>query len=89
MSDPKILIIDDETAILDTLRILMKREGFQVETAVGGQAGTSSLIRNYLGFPHGIPGRDLALRAAQQAWLFGAGFHWMRSAVSLGQEDGA
>ena len=59
------------------------------QEAVGGQAGTSSLIRNYLGFPHGIPGRDLALRAAQQAWLFGAGFHWMRSAVSLGQEDGA
>ena len=59
------------------------------QEAVGGQAGTSSLIRNYLGFPHGIPGRDLALRAAQQAWLFGAGFHWMRSAVGLGQEDGA
>jgi thioredoxin reductase (NADPH) len=56
--------------------------------AVGGQAGTSSLIRNYLGFPHGIPGRDLALRAAQQAWLFGAGFHWMRSATSLGRQGG-
>ncbi|MBV9108265.1 MAG: sigma-54-dependent Fis family transcriptional regulator, partial [Gemmatimonadetes bacterium] len=39
MSEPKILIVDDETAILDTLRILLKREGFQVETAVGGQAG--------------------------------------------------
>jgi thioredoxin reductase (NADPH) len=59
------------------------------QEAVGGQAGTSSLIRNYLGFPHGIPGRDLALRAAQQAWLFGASFHWMRSATSLGQVDGA
>jgi thioredoxin reductase (NADPH) len=44
------------------------------------------LIRNYLGFPHGIPGRDLALRAAQQAWLFGASFHWMRSATSLRNE---
>jgi DNA-binding NtrC family response regulator len=39
VSEPKILIIDDETAILDTLRILLKREGFTVETAVGGQAG--------------------------------------------------
>ncbi|HEU0054295.1 MAG TPA: sigma-54 dependent transcriptional regulator [Longimicrobium sp.] len=39
MSEPRILIVDDETAILDTLRILLKREGFQVETAVGGQAG--------------------------------------------------
>ena len=39
MSDPRILIVDDETAILDTLRILLKREGFQVDTAVGGQQG--------------------------------------------------
>ena len=39
MSEPKILIVDDEVGILDTLRILLKREGFQVETAVGGQAG--------------------------------------------------
>ncbi len=39
MSEPRILIVDDETAILDTLRILLRREGFQVETAIGGQAG--------------------------------------------------
>jgi two-component system response regulator HydG len=39
VSEPKVLIVDDETAILDTLRILLKREGFAVETAVGGQAG--------------------------------------------------
>jgi DNA-binding NtrC family response regulator len=43
VSEPKILIIDDETAILDTLRILLKREGFQVETAVGGQAGVDRM----------------------------------------------
>jgi DNA-binding NtrC family response regulator len=43
VSEPKILIIDDETAILDTLRILLKREGFIVETAVGGQAGVDKL----------------------------------------------
>jgi thioredoxin reductase (NADPH) len=38
---------------------------------VGGQAGTSSMIRNYLGFPRGISGNDLANRALEQAWLFG------------------
>jgi thioredoxin reductase (NADPH) len=40
----------------------------------GGQAGTSSLIRNYLGFRHGVSGEDLAVRAIEQAWLFGADF---------------
>src|SRR5262249_11313683 len=38
----------------------------------GGQAGTSSRIRNYLGFPTGLSGRDLANRALEQAWFFGA-----------------
>jgi thioredoxin reductase (NADPH) len=38
----------------------------------GGQAGTSSLIRNYLGFRHGVSGEELASRASEQAWLFGA-----------------
>ena len=38
---------------------------------VGGQAGASSLIRNYLGFPRGISGAELTQRAYQQAWLFG------------------
>jgi thioredoxin reductase (NADPH) len=42
--------------------------------AIGGQAGTSSLIRNYLGFPRGVGGADLAQRAYEQAWLFGAEF---------------
>ena len=40
----------------------------------GGQAGTSSLIRNYLGFQRGISGDDLTNRAVEQAWLFGARF---------------
>jgi thioredoxin reductase (NADPH) len=56
--------------------------------AVGGQAGTSSLIRNYPGFPHGIAGRELATRAARQAWAFGTRFHWMHSAVELRPDDG-
>jgi thioredoxin reductase (NADPH) len=38
----------------------------------GGQAGTSSRIRNYLGFPTGLSGRDLMNRALEQAWFFGA-----------------
>ena len=47
--------------------------------AVGGQAGTSSLIRNYLGFPTGISGSQLTFGAFQQAWVFGARFHFMRA----------
>lgn len=41
-------------------------------SAVGGQAGTSSKIENYLGFPSGISGADLAERARDQALGFGA-----------------
>jgi thioredoxin reductase (NADPH) len=40
-------------------------------TSMGGQAGTSSMIRNYLGFPRGISGAELASRALSQAILFG------------------
>ena len=47
--------------------------------ALGGQAGTSSLIRNYLGFPSGLSGRSLAHRASQQALLFGAQFVYDRA----------
>lgn len=41
-------------------------------SAPGGQAGQSSLIENYLGFPRGISGADLARRASAQATRFGA-----------------
>jgi thioredoxin reductase (NADPH) len=51
--------------------------------AVGGQAGTSSLIRNYLGFPQGISGAEMGERAAEQAWLFGATFAYMTQAIGL------
>jgi len=50
----------------------------------GGQAGTSSLIRNYLGFERGISGSDLANRAMQQAWLFGTNFVLSQQATWLG-----
>jgi thioredoxin reductase (NADPH) len=52
-----------------------------LEPAVpGGQAGTSSLIRNYLGFQRGVSGEDLTNRAIEQAWLFGANIVITRAA---------
>jgi thioredoxin reductase (NADPH) len=51
--------------------------------ALGGQAGTSSMIRNYLGFPRGLSGRELTIRAYEQAWLFGAQFAFTRRATAL------
>jgi thioredoxin reductase (NADPH) len=50
---------------------------------IGGQAGSSSLIRNYPGFSRGIRGGELAQRVYQQAWVFGAEFVLMRRAESL------
>jgi thioredoxin reductase (NADPH) len=49
----------------------------------GGQAATSSRIRNYLGFPTGLSGRDLANRALEQAWFFGARFVLSKQASRL------
>ncbi|TCO41077.1 thioredoxin reductase (NADPH), partial [Kribbella antiqua] len=60
-------------------------ETLVLESAVpGGQAGTSSLIRNYLGFHRGISGDDLTNRAVEQAWLFGTRFVVSQAAVRLG-----
>jgi thioredoxin reductase (NADPH) len=50
---------------------------------IGGQAGASSLIRNYLGFPRGVTGAELAQRAYQQAWLFGAEYVLARAVSRL------
>jgi thioredoxin reductase (NADPH) len=61
--------------------VVVERETF------GGQAGTSSLIRNYLGFSRGISGSELAWQAYQQAWLFGATFRLARQATGL-RRDG-
>lgn len=55
--------------------------------AAGGQAGTSSLIENYLGFPAGVTGADLAHRATAQARRFGAELLTGPEAVSLRRED--
>ena len=58
--------------------------------AIGGQAGTSSMIRNYLGFPRGISGMRLAQRARQQAVRFGARFlaGWEVDRLELGAAPG-
>jgi thioredoxin reductase (NADPH) len=56
--------------------------------AIGGQAGTSSMIRNYPGFPTGISGNRLAFSAYLQAWAFGSTFHFMRSGQGISVEDG-
>ena len=57
------------------------------DTAIGGQAGTSSRIENYLGFPGGISGGDLAFRAQVQAVKFGARIAAPRRATAL-EADG-
>jgi thioredoxin reductase (NADPH) len=50
---------------------------------IGGQAGASSLIRNYLGFSRGVSGWELAQRAYIQAWVFGTHFMLTREASGI------
>ena len=56
--------------------------------AVGGQAGTSSMIRNYPGFSQGISGAMLAQESWRQAWAFGTTFVYMRQVTSLSGNGG-
>ena len=58
------------------------------ETALGGQAGTSSRIENLLGFPAGLSGEELAARAALQAQKFGVRIKQAARATSLSSTDG-
>ncbi|WP_353471698.1 FAD-dependent oxidoreductase [Salipiger sp. H15] len=59
------------------------------DLAVGGQAGTSSRIENYMGFPTGISGADLVWRGEVQALKFGTRFAMPRRVVGIErQEDG-
>ena len=53
---------------------------------LGGQATSSSSIRNYLGFPRGLSGGELARRAYEQAWVFGARFAFMQRVTHLTRE---
>ncbi len=55
--------------------------------ALGGQAGTSSLIRNYLGFARGLGGTELTQRGFQQAWVFGTSFVITRPVTALQTDD--
>jgi thioredoxin reductase (NADPH) len=88
----------DETAVRDLLvigagpaglaaAVYAASEGLDVlvleTTAAGGQAGSSSKIENYLGFPTGITGRALAGRAVAQAQKFGADVAIANTAVRL------
>lgn len=62
-------------------------EGFSTlvvdEGGLGGQASSSSLIRNFLGFPRGVSGRRLAQSAYEQAWVFGAKFTFIQRVTDL------
>ena len=66
-------------------------EGLKVllieQSAPGGQAGTSSMIENYLGFPAGVTGADLATRAVTQARRFGAELLIGKPVTALRRED--
>ena len=53
------------------------------QTVSGGQAGSSPMIRNYPGFPHGISGHELTRRACEQAWMFGAHIVFSQPAAGL------
>ncbi len=57
------------------------------DTAIGGQAGTSSRIENYLGFPRGVSGADLAFLGEVQAVKFGAKFTVPRRATKLSRHQ--
>jgi thioredoxin reductase (NADPH) len=61
--------------------LVVDREG------IGGQIGSSSLIRNYLGFPRGVTGAELARSGYVQAWLFGATFRFMCQARALRRDE--
>jgi thioredoxin reductase (NADPH) len=54
------------------------------DSAIGGQAGTSSRIENYMGFPTGISGADLVYRGQIQAMKFGTRFAMPRRVLHLG-----
>ncbi|MFQ6550371.1 FAD-dependent oxidoreductase [Aestuariibius sp. 2305UL40-4] len=57
------------------------------DQTIGGQAGTSSRIENYMGFPTGISGADLVWRGEVQAMKFGTRFAVPRRACALRKED--
>jgi thioredoxin reductase (NADPH) len=91
-SDFEVVIVGSGPAGLSAA-VYGASEGFSTlvvdEGGIGGQATSSSLIRNYLGFPRGVSGGRLSEQAYEQAWVLGANFAFMQSVVSLGRENGA
>ncbi|MCG8546004.1 MAG: FAD-dependent oxidoreductase [Alphaproteobacteria bacterium] len=96
-------LVADTSAIFDVLvvgagpaglaaSVYAASEGLSVlaieDTAIGGQAGTSSRIENYLGFPRGIAGAELAYLGEVQAVKFGARITVPRRATTLRRENG-
>ncbi len=70
-----------------TAAVYAASEGLQTvvleESVSGGQAGSSPMIRNYPGFPHGISGHELTRRTCEQAWMFGAHMVFAQPAAGL------
>jgi thioredoxin reductase (NADPH) len=75
-----------------TAAVYAASEGLQTvvleESVSGGQAGSSPMIRNYPGFPHGISGHELTRRACEQAWMFGAHMVFSQPTVGLERRGG-
>jgi thioredoxin reductase (NADPH) len=75
-----------------TAAVYAASEGLQTvvleETVSGGQAGSSPMIRNYPGFPHGISGNELTRRTCEQAWMFGAHLVFSQAVAELDSPGG-
>jgi thioredoxin reductase (NADPH) len=75
-----------------TAAVYAASEGLQTvvleESVSGGQAGSSPMIRNYPGFPHGISGHELTRRACEQAWMFGAHMVFSQPTAGLTRQGG-
>ena len=75
-----------------TAAVYAASEGLQTvvleESVSGGQAGSSPMIRNYPGFPHGISGHELTRRTCEQAWMFGAHLVFSQPVAGLGSPRG-
>src|SRR5262249_37716505 len=75
-----------------TAAVYAASEGLQTvvleETVSGGQAGSSPMIRNSPGFPHGISGHELTRRTCEQAWMFGAHLVFSQPVADLDSTGG-
>jgi len=91
MEDCDVVIVGAGPAGL-TAAVYAASEGLQTvvleESVSGGQAGSSPMIRNYPGFPHGISGHELTRRTCEQAWMFGAHLVFSQPVAGLGSPRG-